>query len=95
MKQKQVIKEAPLVLDKSEEQVRFETILKNAKRISLLTRELEVLALDMGFYSKALSRGNFPRSHINEVGSSIEHGITELTRIHKSWQETFEEKKDD
>jgi hypothetical protein len=96
LKPKVIVKELPLDLDKTQESERLEAVLKNAKRIILLLRELEVTALDMGFYSKALSRGSFPRSYVNEIGSQLEHGITELSRIHKGWQEIFiEEVKND
>jgi hypothetical protein len=95
MIKKVVVKETPMELDKTLEQERFETVMKNAKRITLLLRELEITALDMGFYAKALSKGNFPRSYVNEIASQIEHGVTELGRIHKSWQESFVEKHND
>lgn len=85
-------KEAPLNLPFENQEERLESILKLAKRISLLVRELEVTALDMAMYSKALSKGNFPRSYVESVDKDLEHADTELNRIRKGWFEAFIEK---
>jgi hypothetical protein len=95
MQKKNLIKELPLSLDKTQEESRFDSVMRNAKRTTLLIRELEITALDMAFYAKGLAKGSFPRSYINEVKTQLEHGITELSRILKSWEETFMEKLDD
>jgi hypothetical protein len=90
-----VVKEVPLNLSSEGQEERFEAIMKVAKRLSLLIRELEVTSLDVAMYAKTLSKGNFPRSYVKDTQSQLYHAITEIQRISKLWDDTFLEVKND
>lgn len=85
------IKETLMNLPSENQEQRYEEILKLAKRITMLIRELEVTSLDVALYAKALSKGNFPISYVLEIDKTLEHADTELKRIHKGWFEVFKE----
>ena len=89
------VKETPMNLATDTQGQRYEEILKLAKRITMLIRELEITSLDIALYSKALSKGNFPKSYITEIDKALEQSDTEINRIRKVWNEVFKEVSDD
>ena len=68
-----------------------EEIKKIAKRITMLMRELEAHSLDMVLYSKSLSEGKFPITHIIQVDNALITYAKELSRIEKAWSDLFKE----
>lgn len=88
-------KEIPYSLPFESQPHRKEEIQKLAKRLSLVTRELEVRALDIAMFSNALSRGDFPRSYVEEFTKYLEESSKEMEKVKRIWIGLFEEKLDD
>lgn len=68
-----------------------EDVMKIAKRISLLIRELEVTSLDMAMQAKPLASGKFPPTHLVQVENSLTSYENELRRIKQAWIDLFKE----
>ena len=66
-------------------------IMKIAKRITMLMRELEAHSLDMALYAKPLSQGKFPVTHLIQVENALTSAEQELKRIKQAWIDLFKE----
>jgi hypothetical protein len=66
-------------------------VLKIARRITQLMRGLEAHSLDMAMYSKPLSEGKFPVSHLIQVENALTASEKELRLIKQAWQDLFKE----
>lgn len=95
MIKKLVAKEVPMHLDKSTEAARLRELSSIAKRIPLAIRDLEVAGLDILLFSGALSKGNFPKSYVEDMSTLFTRNILELERIQKAFNKVFEEKLDE
>jgi hypothetical protein len=95
MKNKEVVKIAPMNLSPEGEAERLEAIQKLAKRVNMLMRELEVYTLDMSMYSKSLSRGHMPRNYVEDVGRLYSDASKELRLVSEAWTNVFKEVADD
>jgi chemotaxis methyl-accepting protein methylase len=72
-------------------EIKQEEIKKIAKRITMLMRDLEAHSLDMVLYSKKISEGKFPVSHLVQVENALTTASTELLRIKNAWAELFKQ----
>jgi hypothetical protein len=68
-----------------------EDVMKIARRITQLIRELEAHSLDMAFQAKPLATGKFPVSHLVQVENSLTSFENELRRIKQAWVDLFKE----
>lgn len=68
-----------------------EDVMKIAKRINMLIREMEVSALDMAMQAKPLSAGKFAVTHLVQVENSLTSYENELRRVKQAWVDLFKE----